>query len=182
MDSPPTGIEGVKASIEEVKASVVQLLDLFQARLRYDTAKEEAVNRLTEQAKELAPEAQNAIKLPVLHDVILLKDSVHALRRSLGENESDQSAQFSQRLDVVLAEINEILERQDVFEWLPSGDRDADRRFRRTVRSVAAPAESDDGAIVEVVRPGYLIRGALLRQQEVVVAKHVPQRRPEGEG
>jgi molecular chaperone GrpE (heat shock protein) len=171
--STPT-LDGTSSTASEaalLKGSMQELLDLFNARLRYDARKDELIQRLTDQVNALSEETRDATKAPILHDVILLRDSIAALRKGLARKESWETPQLLSQLDVVLAEVTEVLERQDVLEWVPTGERQADRKWQRPVSTVSSDDPLTDGAVVEVVRPGYVRNGNVFRPQDVVVTR-----------
>jgi len=172
--SAPTFDEGRSSSASEAASltgSMQELLDLFNARLRYDARKDELIQRLTDQVTALSEETRDAAKAPILHDVILLRDSMAALRKALTRKETWETTELLSQLDVVLAEVSEVLERQDVLEWVPTGERQADRKWQRPVSTVSGDDSLTDGQVVEVVRPGYVRNGNVFRPQDVVVAR-----------
>jgi molecular chaperone GrpE (heat shock protein) len=158
-----------------------QLLELFNARLRYDARKDEVIQKLTEQLNVLSRESRQAEKGPLLHDVILLTDSIARFRAKLMSKEHWDMTDLSGPFEVVVAEATEVLERQDVVEWIPTGDRQVDRKFQRALSTVATSDPSADGEVVEVIRRGYVLNGGLFRPQEVSVAKHEPGREGGGQ-
>lgn len=160
--------------IAELKVLMHELLDLFNARLRYDARKDEVIQKLTEQVNQLSRESRQAEKAPLLHDVILLTDSITRLKASLMRKERWETAELVGPFEVILAEATEVLERQDVVEWVPTGDRQVDRKFQRALSTVATSDPNADGEVVEVIRRGYVLNGGLFRPQEVSVARHKP--------
>jgi molecular chaperone GrpE (heat shock protein) len=168
VEPPPAAA----ASLDELKSAIDGLHDLFNARLRYDARKDETIQRLTDQMAVLSQEARDATIGPLLQDVILLRDSIASARKNLTRKESWTAAELANQFDVLLSEATELLERQDIVEWLPSNDRQLDRKFQRPVSTIPSLDPEADGQVVEVVRPGYTRRGNVFRPQEVVLAKH----------
>ena len=161
-------------ALTDLKALMDELLELFNARLRYDARKDEVIGKLTEHVSVLSHDARRAAATPFLRDMILLRDSLIGYRKKLSGREMWTTPDLLGPIDVILAEATEVLERQDVVEWAASGDRVVDRKFQRPVSIVATNDPAADGQVIEVIRPGYVLNGSVFRPQEVSIAKHSP--------
>ena len=131
----------------QIEGQVNQLTDLFRRRLLNDKVQAQAVAALNEQLSKQR-------LAPMCREFILLLDRIEG---------SDDDLVRS-----VYEEIFEILSHYGL-ERVPLS-----RKFNPAVQRIVSVNADDDAAgnsVVEVRRQGYLLGGALLRPQDVVVAR-----------
>jgi molecular chaperone GrpE len=80
----------------------------------------------------------------------------------------EETAKWLRRVELIQTAIDRVLESYGVTRYLPTGRASPEREdIQGTVRSPGV----EPGAIVEVLEPGYLWRGELLRPARVMVAE-----------
>ncbi len=132
-------------------------------RLQYDTAKEEAFNRLyVELDAERKKNAGEGLK-PVVRDLVLLHD--HILEAI------EQDPEAASALEMVRLGLLEVLSRAGAEALGPPPD----SRFDRNRQSVKRVAKTDvpelDWTVTQVLREGFVFNGTVLRPQQVEVQR-----------
>lgn len=106
---------------------------------------------------------------PMIRDLISLADTCLRNGRTWLQRETVTPSDIDRVLRDVADDVELILERQGVEAFKPEEGTKFDRREARVVRSVDTSDASRDGAIAEVLKPGYRIGPRILRYCEVVV-------------
>jgi molecular chaperone GrpE len=149
-----------KDPLTTLSEEVAQLRDLFARRLLEDKAKSRLYDALHDQLAVARGALAEQLLVPLFRELLLVVDRVGAL---------------SQNGDVILEsikdELQELLERRDVRRVPSAGI--FDPAIHEAVRT-APDLTQQPGAILEVIRPGYLIGQHLLRPERVVVATQPP--------
>lgn len=153
LSAPPRSADEQLASLVE---EVAQLRDLFQRRLLEDKAKNRLYDELCEQLTIARNGLANQLLTPLFQELLLIVDRVGSLSR-----DGDVV------LDSVADELLELLGRREVRR-VPAV-RAFDPALHEAVRAEPR-ADQPPGTILEVLRPGYLLGGQLLRAERVVVA------------
>ncbi len=138
---------------------VSQLRDLFQRRLFEDKARNRLYEELYDQLRIARGGLAEQLLAPLFRELLLIVDRVTLLSMS-----GDVA------LESVRTELLEMLERRDVTAVPVVGV--FDPAVHEAVRSEPCEDRSP-GTILEVLRPGYLMAGRLLRAERVVVAAAV---------
>jgi molecular chaperone GrpE len=156
MRTRPSQLEPGDGQLEKLLEEVAQLRDLFQRRLFEDKAK----NRLYEELYAQLTLARNGlteqIMSPLFRELLLVVDRVTSVNK-------DGDAV----LESVADELLELLERREVRRVPEEGF------FDPAIHEAVRTEPRDDqpaGTVLEVLRPGYLFGGQLLRAERVVVA------------
>lgn len=168
-------------NLSAVETRLDELLDLFRSRLRYDQGKDEVIRRITDELNASNREALKASKEPLLIDLLLFCDSLRQFQARVAEKEMWPTAEFADQLVVLSSEMTELLERQDVHQWISTGVREADRRAQRVIAVEPTPDLAQDGMIVRVTRPGYAHAGRILRPEDVVISRYAATKQGEGQ-
>jgi molecular chaperone GrpE len=142
---------------------VAQLRDLFQRRLFEDKAKNRLYDELYEQLTVARGGLAEQLLTPLFQELLLVIDRI---------------ANLNQDGDVVLEsiaeELLELLGRRNVRRVPVTSV--FDPRIHEAVRSESR-GDQAPGAILEVLRPGFLLGTTLLRAERVVVAAPDPAAR-----
>lgn len=142
---------------ERILEEVAQLRDLFQRRLVTDKAKERLIDEVSAQVAFAQRGLEHAVLSPLYREILLVVDRIQTLGR---EDET---------LSSVSVELLDILERRDVRR-LPDSSK-FDPAYHEVSSTVEASVDAEQGAIVCVVRDGYLLGPSVLRPARVVVAR-----------
>lgn len=133
--------------IQQVKADIVYLKDLFIRRLSDDKQKNGLIQNLSDVASF-------AIIEPFLHDIILLLDRME-------KSDDDFVASLSEELyDIIKRRGVEHIENISYFDPL----------LHKVVKAIDDPNASEI-YISEVIRKGYQYSGKVLRATEVIVGR-----------
>jgi molecular chaperone GrpE len=135
---------------------VAALRDLFQRRLFEDKAKNRLYDELCEQLAIARDGLAEQLLTSLFRELLLVIDRVVSL------NDNGDPV-----LDSIAEELLELLERRDVRR-VPAASA-FDPGIHEAVRTEAVDGQGP-GAILEVLRPGYLLGTKLLRAERVIVA------------
>lgn len=151
-------------TLEDVAAEVASLRDLLQRRLLEDRAKGRLYDELHEQVEFARRELGRIYLRPLYAELLLVIDRL----RQMDEEPQTASA---------LEELEEVLRRRDVRrapepEWFDPAHHEA----VQTEHSESTPS----GAVVSVLRNGYLMGDEVLRPALVVVSSGPGRSMPSG--
>jgi molecular chaperone GrpE (heat shock protein) len=166
-----TTIAGDSVSLVDLAQKLDSLREIFEKRLAYDQGKEAAIRRLAEELGVYRDDWFQRQKRQFLLDLILFRDTLDDAVRSLGAHAHLTGAEVRERLLGVGQELLEVLARQEVVPF-PEIAESLDIRRHRTVRTIKTLAPSEHNMVAEVLRPGFMLRGAVLRPEEVVVKEY----------
>jgi molecular chaperone GrpE len=158
--------ESPEPSLAVVLEEISGLRDLFQRRLLEDKAKGRLVDELHEQLAVARGGLSEQLLGPVFRALLLVVDRIRSL-----ESPADNAL-----LESIADELLEILRRQGVRAV--SQVTVFDPLFHEAVRAEAGEGRID-GAILDVLRPGYVLGMQLLRPSQVVVASSRIDRSPD---
>jgi molecular chaperone GrpE len=150
---PSSDLDNV--SLAELTQEIAQLRDLFQRRLFEDKAKNRLYEELHEQLALARGGLREQLLAPLFCEILLVVDRV----RRFNPNGDEV-------LDSIVDELEEILSRYGVRR-VPKAEL-FDPAYHDAIRAESADGRPP-GTILEVVRPGYLIGGQLLRAEQVVL-------------
>jgi molecular chaperone GrpE len=153
----PDQADGQLATLAE---EVAQLRDLFQRRLFDDKAKNRLYDELYEQLTVARGGLAEQLLTPLFQELLLVTDRIASLNR-----DGDVV------LDSIAEELLELLARRNVHR-VPAAD-----SFNPSIHEAVRVEPGDGqapGAILDVLRPGYLLGTKLLRAERVVVAAADP--------
>ena len=156
--SEPDQGDGQLATLME---EVAHLRDLFQRRLFEDKAKNRLYDELCAQLALARGGLTEQVVIPLYRELLLVVDRVASL-----------SKDGDVVLESITEELLELLERRDVRPVPASGV--FDPAIHEAVRTEPR-CDQLPGTVIEVLRPGYLLGGQLLRAERVVVATAAPR-------
>lgn len=157
------------ALTSSVDGRLLHLSELFQSRLAYDKAKEEAFDRLYGELEQLKSNATFEQLKPLYLDLILLFDRIENICQSLqlsGQQDPSALSLFRSLND----ELIEILYRREI-ELFQSVSPAFDPSNQRAIGVEPTSVEGETGRVAKVVRRGFRYRSRLIRAEEVIVKK-----------
>jgi molecular chaperone GrpE (heat shock protein) len=150
------------AALEE---TVNGLRELFNERIMYDEAKEQAFNVLYEKLRHSEADNQSALKKGLILSLLLLHDRMQKAEGEFAETAAGQRIGHLRRelLDILYAEGVELIDTQsDGF----------DRRLQEALQAVPTTDPEKDNTVDRVVREGFLSSGKVMRPQSVIVRRY----------
>jgi molecular chaperone GrpE (heat shock protein) len=151
---------------------LLQLSELFQGRLAYDKAKEEAFDRLYSELEQLKSNATFEQLRPLYLDIILLFDRIENICQSpqlIGQQDQNTLSLFKSLSDELL----ELLYRREI-EVIQSSSPSSpafDPSNQRAIGIEPTSVEGETGRVAKIVRRGFRYRNRLIRAEEVIVKK-----------
>ena len=162
--------EEVPQMEEMLKAEKAKSDDFFR-RLQYLQADFENYRRRVE--KEMA-DVKRFGNERLLSDLLTVKDELELAYAKA--QESKQNPVILDGVGMVLKRLTNLLTKEGVERIRSVGS-----KFNPEYQEAAlrVPSEEDEGTVVEEVRPGYLLKGRVLRPSIVKVAEKMPVDEPE---
>lgn len=144
------------------------------SRLSYDTAKEKAIDKLSEELKLYRDNFIFQSQKPLFIELIMLYDNMVQILSYLGDHqEMTQEAISTTKNNVhnIKEELLEILYRRDVipFEEHPEN---LDYKIHKTVSTITTSVESENNKIEKIVKTGFRWNEKVLRPEEVIIKKY----------
>jgi molecular chaperone GrpE len=165
-------VDLLSAAVQRISTQLKDLTDVFNARLLYDRAKEEAFERLYSDLDQLKKNAaQDNIK-PLLLDLILLYDRMDHAHREAASTDGADGSIVIRIVKSFIDELLEVLYRRDVglIEVLsPAFDPSQQRAIG--VEIVEDPAQNQ--RVATIVRRGFWLGSRILRPEDVIVRRYV---------
>lgn len=161
-------VEGIGATLDQVVADLSTIKRDVSERIHYDSAKEEAFNRLYAQLDELRSDREFDRLRPLYLDLILLFDrfdqsTVAALRR-------EDTPTALAVLTSLREELIEVLYRREV-ELIDSSSSTFDPKWQRAIGTQESIVPEQHNSVGAVVRRGFRYRDRLIRPEEVILNK-----------
>jgi molecular chaperone GrpE len=160
MSHRPSHPELGDGQLATLTEEVAHLRDLFQRRLYEDKAKNRLYDELCAQLTLARGGLTEQVVTPLYRELLLVVDRVASLN-------PDGDAV----LESITDELLELLARRDVRRVPESGF--FDPAIHEAVRAEPR-CDQSPGTVLEVLRPGYLLGGQLLRAERVVIAAAAP--------
>jgi len=172
--TPEGGTEAVgelntDGSLRELAEAVEALHADFRRSMQGYDHQRMLMDRLHSENEQLRRAELERSQDPMIRDLISLADTCLRNGRTWLQRETVTPSDIDRVLRDVADDVELILERQGVEAFKPEEGTKFDRREARVVRSVDTSDASRDGAIAEVLKPGYRIGHRILRYCEVVV-------------
>ena len=165
-------LEDVSPAEEALRHEQSKSDDLFR-RLQYLQADFENYRRRTE--KEMG-DARRYGNERLLSDLLTVKDELElALAKA---QESKQNPVLLDGVGMVLKRLTNLLSKEGVERIQSVGSKFNPEYEEAALR---VPSDEDEGTVVEEVRPGYLLKGRVLRASIVKVAEKMPVGESESE-
>jgi molecular chaperone GrpE len=91
-------------------------------------------------------------------------------RAITSKKEAKNDKGFAEGVEMIFKQLTSILESRGVEKIHPKGD-DFDPQFHEAVSTVPAESPDQNNKVIEVVQPGYVMNGRVLRPAMVCIAK-----------
>lgn len=149
--------------------SVEELRDDFRRNAQGSDHQRALLDKLHDENEQLRRAEIERSRDPVVRDLISLADTCLRNGRAWGQRDAVTPGDVYRVLREVADDVELILERQGVETFKPEQGASFDRREHRVVRSADTSDASLNGAIAEVLKPGYRMGNRIIRYCEVVV-------------
>jgi molecular chaperone GrpE (heat shock protein) len=163
-------LDELRSHLSTARERIEGLQEQFSQRLAYDAAKDGMIRTLSDEVSRYRDDWFARQLRPLVLDCVHLLDTLEAVQAGLHPTAQPPADEISEKLNVVRAELLELLARQDVTPFDSHPDR-LDPRLHRTLAVEETDTPADDKAISRVVRTGFMWRTQVLRPEEVVVKK-----------
>jgi molecular chaperone GrpE (heat shock protein) len=141
----------------EIMAALTALRESFDAKIRYDEAKERQIAALHEEVQELRRGMYQHIMRPVLTDLVGIYDEI------AGEDNSGKNP--------LLDLIEETLMRYGVTAFTCEGDR-VDRSRQQVINVETTGDPELDRQVARRLRPGFELGGRVLRPEWIAAYRY----------
>lgn len=163
------------AVTQNMQALLAEMADLrrdFEAKVKYDTSKEQIIESLHRELQFHRKGLHFHILQPVFTDLILLYDDMGKLRENIGMNSIGVSDQIAQSLKVFQEVVEEILCRYGAEPFTVEGELFLPNK-QRSLNVLPTSDPALDKHIARRVRQGFEYEDKLLRHELVDVYKYV---------
>jgi molecular chaperone GrpE (heat shock protein) len=168
-DKETTGELNTDGALRELAEVVEALRADFRHSVQGYDHQRTLMDRLHSENEQLRRAELERSQDPMIRDLISLADTCLRNGRAWLQREAVTPSDVDRVLREVAYDVELILERQGVEAFKPEEGAKFDRRESRVVRSANTSDASRDGAVAEVLKPGYRIGNRILRYCEVVV-------------
>lgn len=150
----------------EILAGVRGLRECFDSKIRYDHAKERQIDALHEELSVYRQGLYQQIMMPVMRDLIGIYDEVAGQLGRLPDADSNG-------LEFVFEMVQTALERYEVTRFACEGQ--IIDRSRQKVIDTEPTTDAELGKkLARRVRPGFEMKGKVIRPEWVVAYRYVP--------
>lgn len=170
-EAPDPSNGSLLATVESIRTEVTRLADSFEARFRYDAAKEMAFDRLYEDLDFARVASEFQRMRPLYFDLILLFDRLDKAAEA-PHHQLSPSFDSHGLLVSLREELLEILARRGV-ELISPSPQLFDATLQRVIGIEAAGDQDEENSIVTVVRKGFRHEHHLVRAEEVILRKRL---------
>jgi molecular chaperone GrpE (heat shock protein) len=160
-------ISGQSIQLERVLKTLATLQGSFDAKIRYDEAKERQIAALHQELETHRQGLYQQILRPVLTDLIGIYDEI-ANHLAAGENGDPVGGAGS-----LLEMVEGVLERYSVISYRCEGD-DIDRARQRVIDVESTDDAELNRRLARRLRPGFELDGKILRPEWVIAYRHAP--------
>jgi molecular chaperone GrpE len=158
-ESVPPAAPTAESRVEELRNQVAALED----RVRRQAA--EFVND-TRRIQRQADERVKFAAQPIVSDLLGVADALHNGIEGLKDSEHEK--RVAEGLRIVERELTDVLGRYGV-QRIDAAGKPFDPAFHEAILEVESPAAAR--TVVQVVRPGFLLHGRVVRPAHVIVSK-----------
>jgi molecular chaperone GrpE len=155
-----------------IASSVMELRQIIEERLSYDSTKEEAFDKLYVEVDEARQERTFQQVRPLLIDLLLLFDRIESCRKDMNKHMPNHS-DFDVLLKTISDELLEILYRREV-EMIVSQSSSFDRSFQQVVGMQPVTSLAEHNQVIRVIRHGFRYRNRILRPEEIILGNYKP--------
>lgn len=157
-------MDGISIEVE-ILSELRELREYFDSKIRYDEAKERHIEALHDELQAHRQSLYQQIMQPVLVDLVNIYDE--CARQVGGQPGAPQSAPgFLTEL------VEEVLSRYGVTKFVCAGDA-IDRTRQRVIDTEFTGDAGLDKRLARRLRPGFEIRGTVIRPEWIVAYRHV---------
>ena len=169
VDAPPADATDPQGELALLRTELAALRDALVDLNRF-------VDTLHAENQQLRARENEKLALPVLRDLIKLRDDWTAMTDAWRHREDPGANQVTTKCAEVADDALLILERYGVEEVAPAAGADYDRRVHRLTGTLA-PATADDveGTVARLRRPGYVSGDRVVRFAEVLTFGPAPR-------
>ncbi|MGH3814579.1 MAG: nucleotide exchange factor GrpE [Pseudonocardiaceae bacterium] len=160
---------GIEPALRTLTDAVQALRDDFQRSQEVYNHQRVLLDKLHDENEQLRRAELERARDPMVRDLISLVDTCLRNGRAWLERDTVTPGNVDDVLRDVANDVKLILERQGVETFTPEAGTKFDRREARAERSVNTSDASLDGAVAEVLKPGYRAGNRVLRYCDVVV-------------
>jgi molecular chaperone GrpE (heat shock protein) len=154
----------VSELLARVSGELGRLANDFALKIKYDQAKEKAIDTLTEEVRRHRAGLHFAILRPLIVDLISLHDDLADLADAWRASGNDGA----KTLDSFAATVEEVLARQNVTSFR-LGEPTLDTRRQRVIRTTTTDDADVVGSVAASVRPGFMCEDRVVRPEHVLV-------------
>ena len=168
----PAEIELLKAEVNELTSKLIELegqLGEAQREISYAKAETQTVTR---RGREDTTRAVNRAKRDLLTRLVLVADTFQLTASELEKVEKkDDTDVIVTAVQMAIKEFDKVLSGEGLELTNPVGET-FDPQFHEA-QAIIPSETAEPGAIIDVLRVGYLLDGSVLRAPQVVVAKEM---------
>lgn len=165
-DNEKSALQDILLQARNAAEDISSLKNIVQLRLAYDETKERLFDKLYAELEALKKNSAFEDLRPLYMDLILLFDRIEHVRRDA----SEASTSYPEFLKTISDEVLEILYRRDV-EVIHNDNTLFDPSIQRAVAVEPTEQETENNAVVRIVRSGFRHKDRLLRPEEVIVRR-----------
>ncbi len=167
QDTPPPGDDPsiIGQRLAGIEEKLNSLGELFDHKIRYDEAKEQAFDILYQKMRQLEAEHESSLKKGLVLSLLLLHDRMEKAESEFRETATAQRIYDLRRqlLDILYSEGVEPIETvSEVF----------DRSRQEAVDIIPTLDPAKDNTVDRRIMEGFLSSGKLLRPQSVIVRRY----------
>lgn len=156
-------LTGAGEALGRIEQRVAHLCEVLDARFLYDSAKEDAFNRLYAELDDERAKAAGEELRPLLRDLVRVVDHIEEALRC--------SPEAAEPLQTVFQALDEVLYRADVERVEASPGQPFDRATQAVRRVLETDDPERDWQVAESLAAGFRFKGRMLRPQQVVVRR-----------
>jgi molecular chaperone GrpE (heat shock protein) len=148
-----------------IEQKLHSLRELFDDKIRYDEAKEQAFDVLYQKMRFLEADHESSLKKSLVFSLLLLHDRMQHAESELRETAARQRIHDlrTQLLDILYAEGVEPIEtRSEAF----------DCSRQEALNTIPTMDPTKDNTVEQLVREGFLSSGKVIRPQTVIVRRY----------
>jgi molecular chaperone GrpE (heat shock protein) len=153
-------------STAEILAELRELRELFDSKIRYDEAKERQIEALHQELQGYRQGLYQQIMTPVMVDLIAIYDE-------MASQQVQPSIGGPTGLDFLMEMAEEVLARYGVVRFECDGE-SIDRSRQRVIDTEATTTPGLGKRLARRLRPGFEMKGKVIRPEWVVAYRYVP--------
>lgn len=156
--------------LQSFSSNLSGVLRLMEHRLRDDSVKEKAFEKLYQELDELKEDKELNQLRPLYNDLILFHDRMENIYKDALES-GKLSPELSELLKSLNGELMEILYRRGV-EPIILTSHTFDPKYQEVVKTIPTDNRAEDNQIVDIVRNGFKYKNVIIRHTKVVIKKY----------